>query len=265
MDPYCSPDGRLLIYDKKQRRLTILNQDCVIQESVKTEGHKFLLRIDSQSNLFFWEGSTSQRLVLSKFSSSGELLKEIVEFAWRIEMVFDKSSGELLSSLYPHSGIYKLDSHDNVYFAETDKYELSVFSSDGNLKKKIMKKGLSRKVTELDISNSQRQPNSDFIRNELVTPERVPYIADFFILENEFLLVITFEGKHNDGYLTGDLFDNDGIYLCRVEVPLYYQLDRLFFAVKNQALCKKDNLYVIQVDEFEENFYVKRYKIKWGQ
>ncbi len=93
----------------------------------------------------------------------------------------------------------------------------------------------------------------------------MPYIADFFILENEFLLVVTFEGKYNSDSLIGDLFDKDGIYLCKVNVPRFYQLDFLFFAIKNQALYKKGNYYVIQTDEFEENFHVKRYRIEWDQ
>lgn len=265
MDPYFSSDGRLFIYDKSQRRLSILNQNCEIQDSIKIEGNKFLLRLDSQSNMFFWEGTTSQILVLSKFSQSGELLNELVEFPWRIGLDYDESKNTFLSPLYPLSGIYKLDLHDNVYFAKTDKYEISVFSPKGNLIRKIVKNGLSRKVTELDIENSQRQPSSDGVRNEYVPPDRWPYIADFFILENEFLLVITFEGEYNDGSLNGDLFDKDGIYLCKVEVPRFYQLDYLFFAIKNQALYKKGNYYVIQTDEFEENFYVKRYRIKWDQ
>ena len=265
MDPYFSSDGRLFIYDKSQRRLSILNQNCEIQDSVKTEGNKFLFRLDSQSNMFFWEGTTSLSLVLSKFSPSGELLNELVEFPWRIGLDFDESRSTFLSPLYPLSGIYKLDSYDNVYFAKTDKYEISVFSPQGNLIKKIVKNGLSRKVTELDIENSQRQPSSDAVRNEYVPPERMPYIADFFILENEFLLVITFEGEYNNGSLIGDLFDKDGIYLCKVEVPRFYLLDALFFAIKNQALYKKGNYYVIQTDDFEENFHVKRYRLNWDQ
>lgn len=265
MDPYFSSDERLFIFDKSQHRLSILNQNCEIQDSVKMEGNKFLLRLDSQSNMFFWEGTTSLILVLSKFSPSGELLNEIIEFPWRMEMNFDESKSAFLSPLYPLSGIYKLDLYDNVYFAKTDKYEISVFSPHGNLIRKIVKNGLSRKVTKLDIENSQRQPSSDVVRNEYMPPERMPYIADFFILENEFLLVVTFEGKYNSDSLIGDLFDKDGIYLCKVNVPRFYQLDFLFFAIKNQVLHKNGYYYVIQTDEFEENFYVKRYRINWDQ
>lgn len=256
MDPYFSSDGRLFIFDKSQHRLSILNQNCEIQDSVKMEGNKFLLRLDSQSNMFFWEGTTSLILVLSKFSPSGKRLNEMIEFT-----LLDT----FLPSLFPQSGIYKIDPYDNVYAALTDKYEINVFSPNGNVIKRVVKKGLSRKVTQYDIENSSRQTSSNRVRIEYIPPERVPYIADFFILENEFLLVITFEGEIKKDFLKGDLFDKDGIYVCKVEVPRFYQLDALFFAIKNQALYKKGNYYVIQTDEFEENFYVKRYRINWDQ
>jgi len=55
MDPYFSSDGRLYLYDKLNRRLTILNRDFDIQDTMKFEEGRYLLRLDSKGNLFFFE------------------------------------------------------------------------------------------------------------------------------------------------------------------------------------------------------------------
>jgi len=218
--------------------------------------------------MFFWElevvqNTDAEKYMLSKFSQTGKLLNQIFEFT-NPESEYDKGKTTFFLPLYPTSGIYKLDPNDYVYFALSDKYEIGVVNYQGDLIRKIMKNGLSRKVTELDIDNSLRQPSSNNVKIEYVPPERVPYIADFFILENEALLVITFESLYNESYLVGDLFRKDGKYLCRVEVPFYYLWDELYFALKSRALYRNEFFYVIQTDEFEENFYVKRYKVTWN-
>lgn len=269
MDPYFSSNGRLYLFDKQQYRLSILNQDCELLDSKKTKGYKINFRLDSNGNMFFWElavvqDSDAERYILSKFSQKGKLLDEILEFT-NPESEYDRGKATFFLPLHPTIGMYKLDPNDNVYFALSDKYEIGVVNSHGDLIRKIMKKGLSRKVTEQDIENSLRQPSSNNVRIEYVPPERVPYIADFFILENKSLLIITFESLYNDSYLLGDLFGEDGKYLCRIKVPLYYLWDELYFALKGRALYKNEFFYVIQTDEYQENFFIKRYKIKWIQ
>ena len=64
-------------------------------------------------------------------------------------------------------------------------------SPDGKVIKRITKKGKSRKLTQIEINSFEpEKPNSRFVTD---IPENMPYIADLFLLENDFLLVVTFE------------------------------------------------------------------------
>ena len=169
--------------------------------------------------------------------------------------------------LYDTSGMFKLDPDDNVYFAMSDKYEINIVSPQGQSVKKIVKEGQSRKVTKRDIEILTPPTNgASPYKIEYIAPEHVPYIADFFILDNKHLLVITHENDYDEETLAGDLFDEKGVYQTKVNVPKYYGWYRYteFFGIKKNALYKKSHLYTIESDENEENFYIKRYKMIWN-
>lgn len=103
-----------------------------------------------------------------------------------------------------------------------------------------------------------------FLPDMIIIPNQMPYIADFFILENNYLLVITFENDIDEEFLSGDLFDEKGIFLARVEVPKYYRWFELIGPGGSNALVKNNYFYTIEADQSEENFWVKRYKIIWN-
>lgn len=160
--------------------------------------------------------------------------------------------------------MYKLGSNDNLYYALSDKYEINIASPQRKLIKKISKSGPSRKMTEKDINKAMDYfPWSSKPRSEIVIPSHVPYIADFFIMENDYLLVITFENDFDKLTLAGDLFDEKGIFQCRIEVPKYYRWFELVGPGTSNAFAKGDSFYTIETDSIEENFYVKRYKVIW--
>jgi hypothetical protein len=268
MDPYFSSDGRLYIFDKALRRITILNEKCEVQDIKKIEGARFLLQMDSIGNMFFWVGRyspNSSKKILTKFSHSGKLLDEIFEYSTK-RVTVDKEKNIMFFELYPRCGIYKLGHDDNVYYALSDKYEINVVSPKGKLIKKIVKKGQSRKVTNRDIEKLTPQTSrAARSKREYISPKHVPYIADLFILDNKYLLVITHESDYDEENVVGDLFDENDVFQTRVEVPKYSGWYRYssFYGFKNNALYKKNHFYTIEVDESEENFYVKRYKMIW--
>lgn len=276
MDPVFSSDGKLYIFDKVPQRITILNKACEVQDSMEIKRGRFLFRMDTKGNMFFFVNKllprTSEMVdkaykqVLTKFSSSGKLLNELFEFnSPRPEVDGEKMI--FYWPLYFTCGMYKLDSDDNVYFAMSDKYEINIVSPQGKLVKKIVKEGQSRKVTQRDVEILTPPTNgaSNF-KTEYIAPEHVPYIADFFILDNKYLLIITHESDYNEEALIGDLFDEKGVYQTNVNVPKYYlwHMYTSFYGIKKKALWKKNHFYTIESDENEENFYVKRYKMIWN-
>jgi hypothetical protein len=92
----------------------------------------------------------------------------------------------------------------------------------------------------------------------------LPYIADFFVLNNIFLLVVTFESAEEENFLLGDLFDDEGYYQARVQIPKYYKWNFLLAPVKPGAVYKNGYFSSIESDENEEQFWVNRYKVTWN-
>ncbi len=279
MDPYFSSDGKFYLFDKVPQRITILNKACEIQDSTEIKGRRFLLRMDSKGNMFFFVSKilpipkTSEMVdkayikkVLTKYTPSGKLLNELFEFN---SPGVERRDREKMISYWPlfdTSGMYKLDSDDNVYFAMSDKYEINIVSPQGKLVKKIVKEGQSRKVTKRDVEILTPPTNgASPYKIKYIAPEHMPYITDFFILDNKYLLVITHENDYDEETLAGDLFDEKGVYQTKVNVPKYYGCFRYteFYGIKKKGLYKKNHFYTIESDEYEENFCVKRYEMIW--
>ena len=269
MDLALSPRGRFYIYDQRQFRLTVMNKKYGVENLLKFGEMRWVFRLDSKENLYFWvvkflPGTVdAQRLVLTKFSLSGELLYEIFGYIYSIYNM-DGDKIEYKYPLFKPYGMFKLDSNDNLYYALSDKYEINITTQQGKLFRKITKSGSSRKVTEMDINKAMGYfPWSSRPRNEIVIPSHMPYIADFFILENDYLLVITFGNDFGKLTLAGELFDKKGIFQSRIEVPKYYRWFELVGPGTSDAFAKGDSFYTIETDNIEENFYIKRYKVIW--
>lgn len=263
-DPLLSKNGNFYIADWSQRRLTILDSNFEILELTKLKVHGLILGLDSQNNMFFLAiellpGTTDrQKIVFTKCSPSGDPLLRIHEYEWGQHR---DNNGIYHTDAFRTQLKYRIDSKDNVYYATTDNYEINVISPVGLVTKRIIKTGKSRKLTHKEITSFEPEvPNPRFVTD---VPENMPYIADFFILENDFLLVVTFEAVEEDGFLLGDLFDSEGNYQARVQIPKYYNWNFLLAPVRSRAVYKNGYFYTIESDENEELFWVKRYEVIW--
>lgn len=269
MAPRLSSDGRFFIYDRRQLRLTIMNNNYEIQNTLKFNEYRWIFHLDSEANMYFWvvkflpRTKDANRVVLTKFSLSGEIIHEVFEYIWSIYAV-DGKRIEHKHPLYKPYGMYKLDSRNNVFLAMSCNYEINVVSPEGKKIQKIVKKGQSRKMTDKDIEKAMSYfPFASKPGNQIIIPEFMPYIADFFIMGNSYILVITFKNDFDKRTLAGDLFDEDGIFQARVEVPKYYRWFDLMGPGNSNALVKGNHFYTIEADETEENFYIRRYKMVW--
>lgn len=266
-DPCLSKNGNIYIADWSQLRLTILDANLKILKLSKMKLYGFIFRLDSRNNMYFLAveplpntpGSNRQKLVFTKCSPSGEPVLRIHEYEWG---GYRDNNGIYHTDAFRTQLRYKIDSKDNAYYAATDKYEINVISPDGKVIKRITKKGKSRKLTQIEINSFEpEKPNSRFVTD---IQENMPFIADLFLLENDFLLVVTFESSEDDDFLIGDLFDDAGIYKAQVKVPKYYRWNRLILPSKRAAVYKKGYFYTIESDENEELFWMKRYKVTWN-
>lgn len=275
MDPTFSSDGNLHIYDKKIGRLTVFNKNWEIintREMRKQYGKHFMyLRLDTKNFVYAWtieskiinskEVITSHSLV--KISSSGKLLDEF--------FIYRENADQIVSNvytihLYPPYGVYKLDMEDFLYFAVSDKYEINVISPQGKLVRKITKTSKTRKITETDTKNKisgYKKALSRFGNKlEFIIPERMPAIADFFVFENKYILVVTYENPTGSPILKGDLFDREGNFLSNIDVPRYLRWADWNGLFKKGAIYKKNYFYTIEYKD-DDSRAVQRYRIDW--
>ena len=143
MDPDFSSEGKLCIFDKLSRRLTILDNNLEFTDSIKLEKSLFYFRLDSNDFIYgFYSGvpDIEQRKnhemskILAKFSPEGGHPRKIFEYSAKFPFMKD---GVLYIYLYGPSCIFKIDESNNIYYAETGKYEINIFSPSGKMIKKI--------------------------------------------------------------------------------------------------------------------------------
>ncbi len=97
-------------------------------------------------------------------------------------------------------------------------------------------------------------------------PKYYPFICNFFILQNNFLLVLTYE---NDNIcfdsIKGDIFNEKGEYISKVEAPFYFDpyLSEHGHKENTSALLKGEYFYTLVVDKDTGKTSIKRYKLTW--
>ena len=282
MDPTFSSDGNLYIFDKKNKRLTVFNREWKILDirelRKKYKKNFMILRLDSRNCIYSWihkrnftEDKYTPRYALIKISPSGKFLGEIFEYRDLEDEYFFQPSQENIQYiyLYPPFGTFKLDVEDYLYYAVSDKYEINVISPQGKFARKIIKATKTRKITEKDTNRQISQLKKVLSRFgdklEFFIPVRMPAIADFFVFDNKYILVLTYENPKDTPTIRGDLFDNEGNFLSNVDVPKYHGWSYCRVLFKKSAIYKKNYFYTIEDDKNrdDDSRIVKRYKVNW--
>jgi hypothetical protein len=265
-DPELAQDGRLLVLDGRQRRLTAFDKDFKLLGISRVDLWGDNFRLDSVSNMClmvmkFLPGTRDrQLLVLSKCSAEGKLLYEIHEYEWGL---YRDGRGFFHGDAYRSQVKYQLDARDNLWYVATDRYEINVVSPEGKLGRRIIKKGEPRKLTGAEIEGFKPKDPRSRVVNDI--PERVPPIADIFLLDRDYVLVVTFESHEGDRELVGDLFDGQGIFRARARVPKYDGWNFLMAPSKPIALARGGFFYTVEKPEDGDETLVKRYRIILGK
>ena len=261
-DPEFTRDGRLLVLDGRQRRLTAFDKDSKLLDVSKIGlwGDNFLL--DSVANMYLMvmeflpNTRDRQLLTLTKSSPEGKPLCRIHEYEWGLTR---DSRGVYHGNAYRSQVKYQIDGRDNLWYVATDRYEIYVVSPEGKLIRTIVKKGDPRKLTQQEVDEFRENDS----KNKTVTdlPDRVPPIANIFLIDPDLVLVMTFESRPEDGELIGDIFDRQGIFRARTHVPKYDGWDFLLAPSKPMALASGGYFYTIETSGDGNEMFVKRYKI----
>jgi len=183
-------------------------------------------------------GRISDGFPLSLSTSSFNKIKEL---GWRTSPNPDKVNK--IEGLY-----YVLSwslSHEEIFVGDQEHgYEINVYDYDGNLRRKIRKEfkpiPLTKEYKEDLLDMYKIWPK--FIR-KMYFPKHFPSYHSFFSDEEGRIFVMTYEKGSKPGEYIYDVFNNEGVFICRKGLKAYFHSDALFAKKKN------DRFYFIQENE----------------
>ncbi len=265
-DPEFARDGRLLVLDGRQRRLTAFDPDLKLLNVSKVGLWGDNFRLDSGGNMYLMvleflpNTRDRQLLALTKGSPQGKPQLRIHEYEWGLTR---DARGAYHGDAYRRQIKFQIDARDNLWYAMTDRYEIHVVSPEGTLVRTIVKKGEPRKLTDTEIGVFKA--NDAKFKSVTDIPERVPPLADIFLLDPDLVLVVTFEGLPDEETLVGDVFDRQGRFRGRTRVPKYDGCDFLLAPSKPMALARNGSFYTIETPGDGDEIFVRRYKVVIGK
>jgi len=272
MAPVLSSKNELYVFDKANQRLTILDKKWKILKTINMNIDKrdrmLYFDLNSRDDLIYWksetkriDNNTERTVSLKQYSMQNNKADIYYEYSTTPLMIND--SAVITYFLYPRYGIFKMDGKDNIYYAVSDSYRIDVISPQGRHIRSIDKKSKPRKISNKDTENEMLSVTKQLrTKPKFVIPDLMPALADFFILENDYLLAITYENSIDSLKLKGDLFDDKGNYISSIEVPKYFLWDSCQNLFKKCAIYKKGFFYTIMEDK-EGGFALKRYRLDW--
>ncbi|MCJ7581741.1 MAG: 6-bladed beta-propeller [Candidatus Aminicenantes bacterium] len=151
---------------------------------------------------------------------------------------------------------------DHIYVMSEERgYEILVFDLEGNLIKKIKKEYLL-----VDISEEYKKafldqyPSNVSYTSRVVFPEHLPPYNYFFISDEGWIFVMTYEKGNNPGEYIFDIFNNDGVFVGRKS--LSFQITPATRGVNTSAIIQKNKYYHLHK---KENGYSELivYKMIW--
>jgi hypothetical protein len=264
-DPEFARDGRLLVLDGRQRRLTAFDRDLKLLNIAKVDIWGDHFRLDSAGNMYLMvmdflpHTRDRQLLALAKGSPEGKPLLRIHEYEWGLTW----DGGAYHGDAYRRQLKFQIDTRDNLWYASTDRYEIHIVSPEGKLVRTIVKKGEPRKLTDGEIGAFKA--NDAKFKTVTDIPDRVPPVADIFLLDPDLVLVVTFESLPDEATLVGDIFDRQGRFRGRTRVPKYDGWDFLLAPTKPMALARDGHFYTIETPGDGDEIFVRRYKIVVGK
>lgn len=146
-----------------------------------------------------------------------------------------------------------LDSRGNLIYGLSSAYEIKCFNPEGKLFRIIRKEYRPRPITEKDrqeILSQLPETAGVNLKEMLAFPDYFPPFGAFLIDEADRLYVRTFETGVAPHWNTWDVFDSDGRFIARAEMP------------ENTILIKGDKLCAVEKDE-EDYQYLCLYLANW--
>ena len=276
MDPAFSASGQIYVFDKAIRRLTVLDNMLIVKKTTEFRESLYDMKSDAKGFVygFFYGKQTSDQaspIILGRFTDTGRLVAEIFEY--EATLVTKLSETTLRENFYVPYGIYKINDDGRIYCAVSNKSEIRVLDSKLRILRTI---AINAKRIELNEGDIQRTKlriygpeypagQKMFYKIEFgSTLKFKPFIEDFFVLDNGFLLVLNYEYddiNHDD--ILADIYDESGRLVTKVTVPGYFNRYASKTAYMKTRTLRGDYFYTIEGEYGIGDFSVKRYRISW--
>jgi hypothetical protein len=166
--------------------------------------------------------------------------------------------------------------NDFIYLGYSDKYQINVYSPEGQLVKKITREHdpipVSKKDKESFVQMFSQNLPAIFTEDlkekafqNVKYPKFKPAYQDFTLMENGWLAVIV--DSVEDEYTLLDLFDQEGKYIAHFKTPVPAEgmlAGQLFFkngkaySVVTEDEYKFVKRYSIEIQEFKDNKWVRK-------
>lgn len=243
-----SPHQELVICDLMGRRLFFLWLDGTFKRSAPTWKHGRLTRVsvDSEDHII---GETllsgeKKGFTVMKFNPD---LEELFTIAAK-----ERGKIPILEDLSPRI-VWSVSENDDIIWADSEKYEISVFDRHGKLVKKIIKEFTPERIIEVEyrkqisVKFGGRPIPPDF---EQELPKYYPAFRSLEKDDQGRLLVGTYEKvKGGEGRYT-DVFSQESQFIARIPLAIH------------PRIWKKGKIYTVEEDETGYPV-MKRYGVTW--
>jgi hypothetical protein len=247
----------LIIRNLMQPKILILSTDGNLINEIRLPMELSVLKQLENENYFIYtlsrSGPQDVQLVWSVYSPEFEKIKDVER-----------------QELHGDSGKFSYEMHkpyatrENIYIGKrSPSYEIWVYSSEGNLKRKIKKDYEPVKIS--DEYKKERISQSEEMKKKGLPPppgysylpEYWPAFHELFASDTERLFVMTYEKSKNPREFVYDIFNPDGVFIGKTSLGNYRGMYSPF-----PVKVKNERLYSLREKESGYNELVV-YKMRW--
>ncbi len=198
------------------------------------------VRSDSEGNFIIGTatiGQDERRYTVKKLDTDMNHLRDVASSPSPIR-------GDPFSPLV----VWELMPNGSVAFAYPSDYQITIYTSDGTIEKRMLKEYKPMEVTEEEKRIAKREipPSIEYKPSKYRSAFR-----DLFVDEKGRLFVLTWEEGSRPGTGVFDIFDQEGRYIYKVELP-------------GKAICwKHGNLYTVESNE-QDFTVIRKYRVSWN-
>ncbi len=277
-----SPEKKIYVLDRARKVIQIFDRNGIWLErrQLLSVGMMNNLKFDSEGCVYIQDMRNLFALKDDDRIKRGVAgLSRLQKFNNRLEKIMDieiwdnrfarRSPGVGYNLLLYHDIFYyQIDASNCLYCGDSSQYEILQRTSDGRLKKIIKKKGGRIGTTKQDLANLLKE-FPELREQDFEMSKTKPFFLDFHVLDKIGLLVGTYEDEWNEqGVLSCDLFDPDGVYIAMVKVPrYYYSKDQDLISEQRNRIFKNGRCYSLVYNEQDDALELVRHSVelKWPQ